>query len=276
MNAINPKNGKLLWKVSLAKPMNAGALATAGGLVFAGADDGHLYAFDAKTGKILWSPDLGLGFGAPPIAYEVNGTEYIAVAVGGNLISAGDNIPLGGTLVAFKLGGKPITKLPAVANGSTVPVALPSLAGYTHVSKFVWVNAANHAVILQIIAGDTGANSGFNFDGYYNGQGTFTVPVHWSVTIEFKNLAALPHSMAIADSHTAPPKLETFGFAPVTSANVMGGTISKSFQLIGFTADHAGNFYLDCLVPGHLQSGMWDHFVVSPSATTASVSASGA
>jgi hypothetical protein len=61
----------------------------------------------ASTGKILWQPNLGIGFGAPPIAYAVNGTEYIAVADGGNAISAGDSVPLGGTLVVFKLGGKP-------------------------------------------------------------------------------------------------------------------------------------------------------------------------
>ena len=271
MNAIDPHTGKLMWKVSLTKPMNAGALATAGGLVFAGADDGHLYAFDAKTGKTLWSPNLGLGFGAPPIAYEINGTEYIAVAAGGNLISAGDSIPMGGTLAVFKLGGKPITKLPAVSNGVGVPVSLPSLAGYKQVSKYVWVNAAKHHAILQIIAAATGANNGFNFDGYFNGQGTFTVPLHWSVDIEFKNLAVLPHSLAIADGHTAPAKLETFGFAPVASANVTAGTVSKNWQLLGLAADHAGTFYIDCLVPGHLASGMWDNFVISANTTTASL-----
>ncbi|MGH2387869.1 MAG: sulfocyanin-like copper-binding protein, partial [Chloroflexota bacterium] len=34
---------------------------------------------------------------------------------------------------------------------------------------------------------------------------------------------------------------------------------------------HAGSFYLDCLVPGHLASGMWDNFVISATATTASM-----
>jgi len=274
MNAIDPKTGKVLWKTSFSKPLTAGALATAGGLVFAGADDGHLYAFDAKTGKVLWSPNLGLGFGAPPIAYQINGTEYIAVAVGGNLISAGDNIPLGGTLAVFKLGGSPIKKLPAVTNGNTVPVALPSLAGYKQVAKHVYVNAAKHHVILQMVAGETSANNGFNYNGYYNGQATYTVPVHWSVDIEFKNLAALPHSIGIGDSHMPPPKLETFGFAPVLSANATAGTLNKTYQLLGFAADHTGSFYLDCLVPGHLQSGMWDNLVVSATATTASFTTS--
>ncbi|HXT38120.1 MAG TPA: sulfocyanin-like copper-binding protein, partial [Chloroflexota bacterium] len=101
--------------------------------------------------------------------------------------------------------------------------------------------------------------------------GTFTVPLHWSVDIEFKNLAVLPHSLAIADGHTAPAKLETFGFAPVASANVTAGTVSKNWQLLGLAADHAGTFYIDCLVPGHLASGMWDNFVISANTTTASL-----
>ena len=272
MNAIDPATGKLAWKVTVGKPMNAGALTTAGGLVFAGADTGKLYAFDASTGKILWQPDLGLGFGAPPIAYEVNGTEYIAVAVGGNAISAGDNISLGGTLIAFKLGGKPVTTLPAVTNGGMVNVTLPSLAGYKQVDKYAYVNAQAHSVILQVTAALNGNNAGFNFDGYAKGQATFTVPAHWSVTIEYRNLGALPHSLAIADGTTQPVTFETFGFAPVTSPSLVTGSTNKSFVLIGFDADHAGKFYMICDVPGHLASGMWDNFVVSPTATTASIS----
>ena len=275
MVAIDPKTGKVLWKDKLGKPANAGSLATAGGLVFAGADTGHFYAFDAKTGKILWSPDLGLGFGAPPIAYQVNGTEYIAVAVGGNVISPGDSIPLGGTLAVFKLGGAPVHKLPAVSNGAPLPVSLPSTAGYKQVNAFEWVNAAAHHVILQVIAAQTSANNGFNFDHYFNGQATFTIPVHWNVDLEFKNLAALPHSVAIADGHTSPAKLEFFGFGPVASTNATVGTVSKDWQLLAFDADHVGHYYMDCLVPGHLQSGMWDNFVVSATATAPSITNTG-
>ena len=44
-----------------------------------------LLCLDRKTGKILWQPNLKLAFGGAPVAYEVNGTEYIAVAVGGSV-----------------------------------------------------------------------------------------------------------------------------------------------------------------------------------------------
>jgi outer membrane protein assembly factor BamB len=60
----------------------AGALATAGNLVFLGHIDGTFSAYDAKTLNELWSFDVGTGINAPPISYSVNGKQYIAVLVG--------------------------------------------------------------------------------------------------------------------------------------------------------------------------------------------------
>ena len=57
----------------------------------------------------------------------------------------------------------------------------------------------------------------------------------------------------------------------MTSPSLTTGTTNKAYTLIGFDADHAGKFYLICDVPGHLASGMWDNFVVSSTATTASI-----
>ncbi|HWE62183.1 MAG TPA: PQQ-binding-like beta-propeller repeat protein, partial [Chloroflexota bacterium] len=91
--AIDPTTGKVAWKDHFSKPCMGGSLTTAGGLLFAGCDDGHFRGFDAKTGKVLWDANLGLGLGAAPMTYEINGTQYIAIATGGNLISPGDNIP---------------------------------------------------------------------------------------------------------------------------------------------------------------------------------------
>jgi len=272
---IDAHTGKLLWKHALDKSVGGGTLATSSGLVFSGADDGYFYALDAKNGKTLWKTNIGIGFGAPPMAYSVNGTEYIAIAAGGAGATAASGGNLGGTLMVFKLNGSPIKKAPAVTNGSAVPVSLPSLKGYTQVNRFMWANAAAHHVVVQVIAAQTSANAGFNFDGYYNGAATFTVPAHWSVDLEFKNLAALPHSAAITAGHTVPAALVTFGFAPALTPNAAVGTVSKAWQLVGFTADHAGKFSLSCLVPGHLPSGMWDWFEISSTATMPSLSTTG-
>jgi alcohol dehydrogenase (cytochrome c) len=82
--AIDVDNGKIAWQAKTPQPMMGGALATAGNLVFTGEGNGWFDAFNAKTGKKLWRYNLGAGVNAPPITYEVNGTQYVAVAAGGN------------------------------------------------------------------------------------------------------------------------------------------------------------------------------------------------
>jgi len=76
--------GRLRWQVTTDEPLIGGVLATAGGLVFSGMGGGVFAAFDAGSGKQLWSYQCAAGVNAPPITYEVDGSQYVAVAVGGN------------------------------------------------------------------------------------------------------------------------------------------------------------------------------------------------
>ena len=39
-------------------------------------------AYDAATGKTLWTHQTGVNVGAPPMSYAVNGRQYVAVATG--------------------------------------------------------------------------------------------------------------------------------------------------------------------------------------------------
>ena len=64
--------------------MIGGALATAGGLVFAGEANGHFKAYDAKNGAILWDFNAGAGVNAPPSTYMVGGKQFVVVGAGGN------------------------------------------------------------------------------------------------------------------------------------------------------------------------------------------------
>jgi alcohol dehydrogenase (cytochrome c) len=103
--AVDADSGRLNWSRALPRPAAGGALATAGGLVFVGDDDGYLYALAARSGAILWRAHLGLRFGSAPIAYEIAGTEYIAVVAGGSQINVkGDAPPGEGRLFVFRLG----------------------------------------------------------------------------------------------------------------------------------------------------------------------------
>ncbi len=82
--AINAADGKKVWEHKTDGPMIGGELATAGGLLFAGEGNGWFKAYDSKSGKELWAFNCGAGVNSAPMAFEVDGKPYVAVAAGGN------------------------------------------------------------------------------------------------------------------------------------------------------------------------------------------------
>jgi PQQ-dependent dehydrogenase (methanol/ethanol family) len=100
--AIDLNTGKRAWQVKTNEPMIGGALATGGNLVFTGEGNGHFNAYDARTGKTLWSFTAGAGCNAPPVTYELDRKQYIAVACGGNFQLG---YPLGDAVMVFALPG---------------------------------------------------------------------------------------------------------------------------------------------------------------------------
>ena len=112
LRAIDPATGKMVWQVTDPAPLWGGALATKGGLVFWGTPDGQLKAADAKTGKVLWSYQTGSGIIAPPISWEQDGEQFIAVVSGwggavpiwgGDVAKSTAGITQGGMAWVFKL-----------------------------------------------------------------------------------------------------------------------------------------------------------------------------
>jgi PQQ-dependent dehydrogenase (methanol/ethanol family) len=84
VSAVNLDTGAIAWQAKTEQPMIGGVLTTAGGLIFAGEGNGLFKAYDASTGKVLWSFQAGAGVNSAPVAFEVDGQPYIAVAAGGN------------------------------------------------------------------------------------------------------------------------------------------------------------------------------------------------
>ena len=113
LQAINLDTGRAVWNHESDLPWDAGAMSTAGGVVFSGSARGHLYAFDARTGQVLWrSPQLSSGIIAPPSTYVVDGKQYVAILAGwgggtpiwgGKMVPAVKQIPRGGHLYVFAL-----------------------------------------------------------------------------------------------------------------------------------------------------------------------------
>ena len=54
----------------------------AGDLVFGGTADGFFFALDALTGEELWHKNIGGRVHAGPMAYAVDGKQYVAIAAG--------------------------------------------------------------------------------------------------------------------------------------------------------------------------------------------------
>jgi glucose dehydrogenase len=65
--------------VHLNYPNFSGTLATAGGVVFLALLDGTVAAFDDTSLEQLWKLNVGSGFSAPPMTFEVNGKQYVAI-----------------------------------------------------------------------------------------------------------------------------------------------------------------------------------------------------
>ena len=71
-----------LWMARQRAPMSTGVLATAGGVVFAGAIDRGFSAYDDATGHELWHTRLNDVPSSAPITYIVNGRQYVALVTG--------------------------------------------------------------------------------------------------------------------------------------------------------------------------------------------------
>lgn len=80
--AWDPVTQKEAWRIKTPAVFAGGVAATAGGLVFQGQVDHKFNAYDAKTGKLVWSFDAKAPIIGPPIVYSVNGREYVTVVTG--------------------------------------------------------------------------------------------------------------------------------------------------------------------------------------------------
>jgi quinoprotein glucose dehydrogenase len=121
--AVNAKTGDVVWRVpfgtvdALAEkgfphtgaPNTGAMIVTGGGLIFIGAtNDGRFRAFDARTGKELWTEKMDASAHTIPVTYKGrNGKQYVVVeAFGGPGIVAVDgyfNDAPGDSVIAFTL-----------------------------------------------------------------------------------------------------------------------------------------------------------------------------
>ena len=82
LSAWDPVAQKEVWRYQHAGPWNGGVLATGGNLVFQGNIVGEFVAYSANKGKRLWAFPTQTGITAGPVTYEIDGEQYVSVAVG--------------------------------------------------------------------------------------------------------------------------------------------------------------------------------------------------
>jgi quinoprotein glucose dehydrogenase len=92
--AIDLFTGAKAWDVPLGSYVKdkhtgtvnfGGPIVTAGGVVFTAASmDNMMHAFDAESGKEIWSYELPAGGQATPMTYVVGGKQYVVIAAGGH------------------------------------------------------------------------------------------------------------------------------------------------------------------------------------------------
>jgi quinoprotein glucose dehydrogenase len=115
MVAVDLKAGRILWRARVGTtedraplgialpfgtPLVNGVAITAGGLVFTGAMDAYLRAFDARSGRELWQGRLPVPGVANPMTYQWKGEQYVAIGAGGHSESG---TTIGDSVVAFRL-----------------------------------------------------------------------------------------------------------------------------------------------------------------------------
>ena len=110
-----------------------GVMATGGDLVFQGTIDHRFVAYNAATGKEVWSFKTQSPIVAPPITYRVNGKQYVTVLTGNGASGAGvqsamvrghdTDYRLPRHVLTFAIGGK--DNLPAYTPTPPAPLADP-------------------------------------------------------------------------------------------------------------------------------------------------------
>lgn len=146
----------------------------------------------------------------------------------------------------------------------------PGQAAAPAATDWFQVDEAAQTVTIDLVAGSTADNSHWNFNGYYGGRGSITVPEGYTVTINLTNRDPnMGHSVGVgermatypANFTTVTPAFE--GAVTSNPTSMTESTMPGESESITFTADRAGDYALVCYVVGHASAGMWIAFTVS-------------
>ena len=82
--AMDMHTNTIVWQQRLRDRCYSGSLATAGGLIFLGRNDGRLTALDSSDGSLLWEFQTGAGMNSSVSSFEYEGQQYVVAYSAGN------------------------------------------------------------------------------------------------------------------------------------------------------------------------------------------------
>ena len=100
--AMDMHTNTIVWRQRWREFCYSGVLATAGGLLFTGQNDGRIMALNSSDGAVLWEFQTGAGLNAPVSTFEHNGEQHIIAYSAGNLFAGS---PRGDSVWLFSLSG---------------------------------------------------------------------------------------------------------------------------------------------------------------------------
>ena len=154
----------------------------------------------------------------------------------------------------------PVVRPVATPTPTQSPISSPSATSSTAtLDRWASYDSATQTLTLKLEAGYQDVNLGLNFDGDYKGQMVVTVPVGWTVKVDFSNQGSINHSAAVVTASGTTPV-----FAGASTPDPAVGTDPGQAAPFTFTAGQVGSYRIACLIPGHEGLGMWDSFVVAP------------
>jgi quinohemoprotein ethanol dehydrogenase len=167
LRAWDPVQQRERWSVALPGDWPAGTLATAGDLVFQGRLDGKFVAYDAISGQVMWTYDVGVPIVAPPISFAVGATQFVTVLTGAGASGSGLFAPASkGYRVDYRMPRRVLTfsldgsaTLPA--NPPPPPMVAPDDPGYAPDPALEQQGAVQFASAACFVChGQNAANSG--------------------------------------------------------------------------------------------------------------------
>ncbi|HUZ03591.1 MAG TPA: sulfocyanin-like copper-binding protein [Thermomicrobiaceae bacterium] len=137
---------------------------------------------------------------------------------------------------------------------SASPTANPNLAGILHVD-----DPSGQVVTLDFQLASGPSLNGFNINGLGKGRLQIAVPVTWTVHVNCQNEGLQHHSCAIIQG----TQTDQLAFPGASTPSPLLGMARGESNSFTFTPDRVGSFRLTCLVPGHMEAGMWASFEVT-------------